>query len=138
MTKKKKKKQTAPTKSTKPTKLVEAEQLSSDQQKEATERMAELFKEIAKPPEGFLPLLDRLNVPYQMMCGKFFGGGDSFGTEQFSTDLVEEELVDGEQVVIIRMNDLIAGEERNQAQGSVLNRLTRKRIDDVLEGKIGE
>lgn len=104
-----------------------APSLSRDEQAEATKRMADVFKAISQAPEGFIPWLDRLHVKYQLLPGKVFG------EQEFS-----EMWDDNTQYLLIKMTDLIAGEELNQEQGSILSRLSRKRIDDKVSKFIAE
>lgn len=89
--------------------------LSTEEQVKATTRMADLFKAVSAPPEGFLPWLDRLEIPYYVGDLEQFDEGNPVG-----------------QYLVISMNDLINGEERNQNQGSVLDRLSRKRIEEKV------
>lgn len=99
-----------------------AQPLSEEDQKMATTRMADLFREISKAPEGFIPWLNRMEIPHQI------GTYGMLWDSEFST-LTENS---DRQYLLIAMIDLIDGEERNQEQGSILSRLSNKRIDERL------
>jgi hypothetical protein len=66
---------------------------------EAAGRLAQMMRALAAPPEPILELLERLEIPCHI---RQLDDGDFF---------------------VIRSEDLLAGEERNQKQGSQLQRM---------------
>jgi len=101
-----------------------AEELSPEDQAAATQRMAEVFKALASAPEGFLPMLERLEVNYQIV---------PLSAESAQTVLFEVSESDSDSMyLVVKMTDLIEGEERNQKQGSLLDRLSVEKPGDKV------
>jgi hypothetical protein len=73
--------------------------LTQEQKVAATRRLVTLFKTISEPPEPLLTLFARLEMPWSRMT------------------------FDGKECYVITVEDFEAGESRNQAQGSLANRV---------------
>ena len=111
MGKKKKKNKTkviykdAPKRTARESFLKQTPELTPEQKKEATSRLVTLFKKLGEKPEPILDMFERLEIPYLR--------------RNFAFDDQSEECT----YILIKVDDLHAGEIRNQAAGSIVNRL---------------
>lgn len=78
--------------------------LTEEERKAATQRLVNLFKVVSSTPEPILDMLFRLEIPWRRTILKDEHGNDS-------------------EYIIIKTDDLAAGDERNQAKGSLANRI---------------
>ncbi|AVD99704.1 hypothetical protein HWB51_gp108 [Mycobacterium phage Cuke] len=85
-------------------------------QQEAVKRLATIMQAMSAPPEPLLSLFERLGIPFEIV--ENVPGDPSFDT------------------VVIKVTDLVAGEERNQAQGSTLARLYGKGDPAAMLSKV--
>lgn len=67
-------------------------------------QMLAIMKEIGSPPESLFNMLERLGIPW------------------------EKRSVSGKPVIIIDWQQFMDGEQRNQAQGSILKRLMQTSV----------
>lgn len=84
-------------------------------QRDAIRRLAALFAWASRPPETVVGLLERLSISYAK------------GTvSDFNID-----VEDGREYMLIALDDLDAGEQRNQEMGSVMNRIEKGNTDEL-------
>ena len=76
-------------------------ELNDEQKKVAVERLKQAMLELNKQPEAILALLERLEIPWEK--------------KHFKSQ--------SKDYLIIAWDDLLAGEAKNQEQGSVFKRL---------------
>jgi len=88
--------------------------LDPEAQREATSRLVTLFKKLAEKPEPILDMFGRLEIPYVR--------------RSFAFDDQTEESV----YILIKVDDLHAGEIRHQEAGSIVNRLYGKKVDEQM------
>jgi uncharacterized protein (DUF849 family) len=84
-------------------------EMSPEQQKAAVERLRKAMVYMNQAPEALLALLERLEIPWEK--------------KHFKSQ--------GKDYLFISWEDLLAGEARNQEQGSVLKRLYGNGVDNV-------
>lgn len=96
-----------------------APELSPEDRQVAVGRMAGAFAALSAPPEGIIPLLDRLEIPWEVR------ELDDLAVD--SADSVDDSECDSgdhrASYLVVRVASLEEGEARNQAQGSILDRM---------------
>ncbi|QGJ90115.1 hypothetical protein HWC80_gp097 [Mycobacterium phage Indlulamithi] len=93
----------------------------SMKQQEAVERLSRLLRFASAPPEPILAMLTRLGIPYH--------------TGELNQELDGDPI--GQKYLVIKAEDLEAGEKKNQAQGSVLARLYGPQTQNPQQVVIG-
>jgi len=78
--------------------------LTEEERKAATQRIVNLFKAVSATPEPILDMLYRLEIPWRR-------------------SVLKDEHGESVEYILIKADDLAAGEERNQSKGSLANRI---------------
>jgi hypothetical protein len=76
-------------------------------QAEAAARLTQMIVTLAMPPEPVLNLFRRLEIPWSI--------------DELPQELDGDPI--GQKYLVVKLEDLEAGEQRNQQQGSLLNRM---------------
>lgn len=112
--------------------------LTQDAQAAATKRMAQLLRELSKPPEGFLPMLERLGVNYKLISAMSLEDNE---VREGLWDVGEVQFLDGKptkkrvdvKYLMIKVSDLLEGEKKNQQEGSLLNQFNKRSSNIEVE-----